>query len=487
MPIIDYMDELDLHSDPFTSEQDELWPGLVQLGQLLVHELEFSQSLAYLSGCAGEGKTVLAQWACRQLGASHEALFLDAQKGEGALQIAHKLNDWLLLPPPTGGEPVEWFAGAAQVINGEGLGIVFIVIDNIDRIPAKQTIDWLLALDRLQVFQTGRLKVLLLGRVPACDVIPENLTCTTFTAALPKPDAAELTAWLNQRFLHAGADELVFDLKVGEHIWQVADGSFARALELARREIMENGAAINQVKPKARHSLPVVHIVAVAALIASLSVIYLYSSDDGPEESLVTSRLELPRSAQLEKPSNNTSQAEHSSSSTAFQAPDRVIDRELDLGAGHEFDESLEPKGIVADQALEEGGHSEAASPQSITSEPNVPVEEQFFSVRPEWIEYSDDELELLSWIASDFTYQVLGVSSLRSAKRYVEEQSNSDILRIYNTRRKGKAWFVVVAGRFATKPEAQAAKDTSLNSTQLAAGPWLRPLTDIQREISKD
>jgi len=97
---------------------------------------------------------------------------------------------------------------------------------------------------------------------------------------------------------------------------------------------------------------------------------------------------------------------------------------------------------------------------------------------------FSVDEQTLLSWKETDYTLQLLGVSTERAAVGYILAQPNRDELLMFRTLRQGKDWFVVVAGRFSDSASAKAAIENL--PTHQAKDVWVRSLGGIQADIRK-
>ncbi len=91
----------------------------------------------------------------------------------------------------------------------------------------------------------------------------------------------------------------------------------------------------------------------------------------------------------------------------------------------------------------------------------------------------------LLAVQSNQYVLQLLGVRKEKSAKAFMQRfasQLNSDKLSLYETKFKGKPWFVVVYGPFNTK---QLAGVEAVNLGQaLKSRPWIRPISKIQEDI---
>jgi DamX protein len=96
------------------------------------------------------------------------------------------------------------------------------------------------------------------------------------------------------------------------------------------------------------------------------------------------------------------------------------------------------------------------------------------------------DEQFLLGVNGQHFALQILAAESRAAVQKYVQAQSNRQQLRIYETRREGKPWFVVVLGDYATREMAQKAI-AGLPDTQRKAGAWPKSYASIQAEIKAD
>ena len=95
----------------------------------------------------------------------------------------------------------------------------------------------------------------------------------------------------------------------------------------------------------------------------------------------------------------------------------------------------------------------------------------------------SAQEQKILSWSASSYTIQLLGVSNQKAAQDYIAQQSNKAQLLLFKSKRLGKDWYVVIVGNYASIAQARSAIE-DLPGVQRKAGPWPRQLGAIQQEI---
>lgn len=94
-------------------------------------------------------------------------------------------------------------------------------------------------------------------------------------------------------------------------------------------------------------------------------------------------------------------------------------------------------------------------------------------------------EQKLMNYSASSFTIQVLGSHSEANVQKFVAGESIADTHGYYETRHLDKPWFVVVAGNYNDRASANAAISRMPKSVQ-DSKPWIRPLSEVQRDITK-
>jgi DamX protein len=96
---------------------------------------------------------------------------------------------------------------------------------------------------------------------------------------------------------------------------------------------------------------------------------------------------------------------------------------------------------------------------------------------------FSDQEKAILSWSGVDYTLQLVGLSSEKSARDFIASQPNKKDLLLFKSKRQGKDWFVVVTGRYPSSAKARQAAQL-LPDEQRKASPWPREVKIIQGEI---
>jgi hypothetical protein len=93
----------------------------------------------------------------------------------------------------------------------------------------------------------------------------------------------------------------------------------------------------------------------------------------------------------------------------------------------------------------------------------------------------------LLAQASSDYTIQIMGVQNEQTLLSFVDEHvlpAHREIA-YYQTRYKGKKWYPLLYGVYATKKEAYAAvKELPADIQQ--ASPWVRKMSSVQNNIRK-
>ncbi len=123
----------------------------------------------------------------------------------------------------------------------------------------------------------------------------------------------------------------------------------------------------------------------------------------------------------------------------------------------------------------------------SVANKPSLKVKgEDTVTEKPKLLGgFSEQEKTILGWDSSEFTLQIVGLSSEKSAHEFVAAQANKKDLLLFRSTRQGKDWFVVVFGHFASAAKARQAAQL-LPDAQKKATPWPREIRVIQGEIKQ-
>jgi DamX protein len=515
----DYRQHYGLSEDPFST--DPSFPlftggGRRQVLDQLLHLCQFSNNLLVITGELGVGKTRIAHALADSLEEQDQLCFLALSPGQTLEQllvaIAESFN--IQIPSPVSVEnllaEIENFIGDNRGDEEtEVEGLILIIIDNAEHLDS-QSIAVLASLIENKS-QSNPVHIVLVGE-PRLVSRLNNLESETLQISdfhLPAFGLSETVDYLNFRMEMADylGPEIFTDAAV-DPWWRQAHGQLNIVHEYAQDKLLQS--MIPKDEPR-RSNLPVFHIVAISAVIAVAGVFYLYLDDKEPEKSLTTQAVSSVPVI--------TSQASATSvaASTALantQTPVQPILQSLP--------DTTEPVAQVSNEALTNNPVAVAVTDvktseikiNEVTNQVpanQVPVAEVSSSTPEETVKnnppaasvqnvshltepkpaksaelsgnYTAHENKILAWSPNQFTIQLLGVSSLKSAQEFVSSQSNKSELLIFKTKRSGKDWFVVVTGHYASNAQARAAIN-SLPAQQRDAGPWPRQIQIIQNEI---
>ncbi len=549
--LADYRQRYGLAEDPFSN--DYSFPlftggGRRQVLDQLLHLAQFSNSLLVVLGEYGVGKTRIAHAFMDSLSESDLVCYVNVQSGQTLEQLFLAVIEAFGLPfqdVPSAEKLLsclESFIEEQPDADTDGLAVV--VLDNA-HLLGDQTISVIASL--LQSFpQQNRFHVVMIGEPVLMQrlerLCPEQLLVNDFY--LPAFNLAESVDYLNFRM--EMADYLgpeIFSDSLVDSWWRQAQGQLSVLHELAQERLLES------VMPKpsmVRRSLPVVHIIAIAALISVVGLSLLYMGDDEPAvkpavpvaktpaTQQTSSRQTSAMSQTLPSPATTTpvagvqtaspqsasaSSLELASTDTPVQPLLQSLPEQPTISApttavAVTVDEDLPKEEIVPlaqlptspqktiNSASEKPQTSQASSVAKttaavVTAEDSKPVYKELVNTEPvpkpspkpavteKVISTSaiGQDRQILNWRPSEYTIQLLGVSNYKAALDYVAAQANKKELLIFKSKRQGKDWFVVITGRFATNAQARQAI-AQLPSAQRDAGPWPRDIKTIQQEI---
>lgn len=282
--------------------------------------------------------------------------------------------------------------------------------------------------------------------------------------------------------------------------WRQSQGSLPRLHRYAREYLFH--ASVQPESFVTRKSFPVVHVLAVAALVSLAATIWLYREDEPDDSPFVD--IGLPPGIQepplVDAPVNShppqTRSSEETEPFSGDQASSSLTQAQLPIANLETTEQIKEYESEVRARGMQVTASSRpSVQATAIVNKPLVEVAEVSdvpaapaatpAPVAGRTRSLSVDEQTLLSWNQTDYTLQLLGVSTEKAALDYILAQPNRDDLLMFKTVRQGKSWFVVVAGRFDSSASARAAIG-SLPAHQSEAGAWARGLGGIQADIQK-
>lgn len=463
MSISNYIDSLGLSSDPFKAKSNSLWSGLEEFAHRIQHTVEFSAHFVVIYGGRGTGKSELALYLYRRLADSNSPLLYSARADGTFLGVLSSFHDHLALPALPSQNTDGLSLQVEESLKLSSSETVVVLVDDANFLSC-ESIYFLASLAC-----RGNIGLILFSEANLNDLCPASLFSSAEVFELPEPALEDIIEALHCRLRGVGySGQGILGDAEAEQLWRASDGSIQKFLENAEKwlqaKYVESPERSLPLKVNS-HGLPVIHIIAISALLATLGVTCLYSGENaGVQEG-------GDLSVQPKEPSHESSVSVEILASSS-QAP---------------ASSSL----AVTSPAHSDVGSGEASSFASSSLRihtqdvvPEVELEAQAAAVRPKASVWTEDELEVMSWPPDEYTIQVLGVASYESADRFILAQSNASLLKLVRSKRQGKQWFIVLAGRYQSLAEARN-RLGSLPQSQAKAGAWPRTVSEVQELIS--
>ncbi|WP_331346249.1 SPOR domain-containing protein [Cellvibrio sp. UBA7661] len=525
----DYRQRYGLSEDPFS--HDYSFPlftgaGRRQLLDQLLHLCQFSNSVMVVLGEFGVGKTRIAHAFMDSLSDQDEICFISLRSGQGLEQILLSIVQafGLRTNNPLSIEnlltEIEAFIAQEAVSEDDGLAVV--VLDNAHLLD-DQSISVITSL--LHNFpQQNRLHLALFGEPQLIARLerlsPENLLVNDFN--LPPLGLSETVDYLNFRM--EMADYLgpeIFTESIVEPWWRQMHGQLNVLHELAQDRLLQS---VTSTQSASKRPLPIVHIIALSMLIAVVGVVFLYMGDDDVAPAVVTTNPGVQPVATTSS-AGNQDVRNLSSTETPVQplmqslpqptqpnqqaaanaiAPDSLPREEVvplaQLPTSPKKAEAMPssaaaaiassqapvvehaPASVPLPEPMKVAGETQPAKPVEKVVVPE-PVKQKTTTVVSTAPAGSAQERNILTWSPNEFTIQLLGVSSKKAALDFIAAQPNKKDLLVFQSKRQGRDWFVVITGRYANSAQARQAI-ARLPAVQRDAGPWPRDVRTIQNEI---
>lgn len=534
--IADYKERYGLSMDPFVDDPHfPFYTGAQRRAVLdqVLHLCQFSKNLLVITGDYGVGKTRMAQALIDSLDDADDICFLESQ-------VTSDLDSLLR-------DAAEQFSISANQLpdfyrrSSDEQGLVVMIVDNAHHLDDQVIADFVA---QLKDEDAERLHIVLLAeshlmpRLERIDV--DGVTLSDFH--LEKFQLHEAVDYLNFRM--EMADYLgpeIFTEATVEPWWREAQGQVLFLHEQAHERLLQASVATNQKReyklPKP--SIPMPHLIAASGLLTILILGYFYFGADSSNKKTVVQaattsaaaqasvQSSLAMSSQLATPAPVVQSTDGSDeqtvsipvpvqsspvSSVAATAPASsvpVATQNQTAAAAPAVKERVVPlieasaeatKPVVASSkaALATKSAVAVSSKAAAASIKDTPPAKELTTVKPvakavaDSIEkpavksatgLSDQERTIMSWPDSEYTLQLVGVSSEKAATEFIAAQPNKKDLMLFRSKRAGKDWFVIVTGRFSTTAKARAALQ-DLPDAQKKAAPWPRDLKAIHNDI---
>jgi len=215
---------------------------------------------------------------------------------------------------------------------------------------------------------------------------------------------------------------------------------------------------------------------ALPAAVAAVSVASVEVSSAAPVQSAPAPSSQVVKESIIPLVKTNSAPASEPSTKVTNVVPPKEVKEVKEVKKAEVVPEKVVAKKIDMPAPAPVANKSAAEAPAPV---PTVPATKSVSNTAG----YSDQEKTLLSWNESEFTLQLVGLSSEKAARDFVAEQPNKKDLLMFKSVRQGKDWFVVVTGHYPSSAKAHQAAE-SLPEPQKKATPWSRDLKTIQKEI---
>ncbi|RYY76684.1 MAG: hypothetical protein EOO52_04045 [Gammaproteobacteria bacterium] len=392
-------------------------------------------------------------------------------------------------------------------------GLVVLIIDNAHHLTDEVVAD---LINFLEASLESRLHLVMFAEPHLLDrlngVDAPDIVLTDFS--LEKFSLADSVDYLNFRMEMSDylGPEIFVEAKV-EPWWRQSQGQLLALHDYAHEKLLEAVSESHNTQSHKPTTL-VPHIVAVSVLLGGSLLAYLYvgngSSEQPPVQvsepvpvgvQQISSAPSLQSSPQIssivsseivaapvvEKISDQTNSVANFSANASSVAQEKAQAQEVKQSlvplaqTGSEYQSTQQPTKSNFSSVTKQVKSKTASSRDSIVAKNKV--EKNVDSPSNLSANFTAQERTILSWDESEFTLQIVGLSSERSALEFIAAQSNKKDLLLFRSIRQGKDWYVVVKGHY---PNAGAARlaAKSLPESQQKATPWPRDLKTIHNEI---
>ena len=521
-------DNLSMEWDPFSDEQIEglffSGGGRGEMLEQLQHLLRYGSSLTVLAGESGVGKGFLVDKLLRQLDPDlFDIADITADVMMSFEQILHLLDEpWRSLRPFTLENFQEMVPAVATAADDESKTLLCILRDaeQLDSevlnqlqillgVSAGLPVKCLLVAAVAEVENAAALHGLI-GAMPDSHVL--------YLDPLSREQVEE---YLQYRMHTAGLGQVSFSAQQVERIFNASLGNIAEANESAREILLEALPAPKPKSPRARPALPVMHIVALVVLLAAILVFWQMgdSGKHGDHERTVVldgaAKPAAPVSAVKPATSPFAQVAQVNQQVVAPEsnnpAPGAAASEQAGVAVNPSASPAAAAKPEVAPASVtaeeSQSGVVTSAAPEAkvqVATQSGSPSKETVVSaVSPKPVPVvsvspkpapkpspkpvvGDPRIAWLKTLPPDhYMLQMMGAEEKSTVDRFLAQYPSLQKVVFYRTLRKGKHWYIVVQGNYASYDAAKAGigkLPTSLRREK----PWARKVSAIQQELSE-
>ncbi len=448
---------------------------------ILLHMVNFGDTLLLVTGAHGSGKTTLALELVRQSGQAENCLYILADLMFGVPSLLRRIGDMSQLSLPTQtADAIEILKHNAALRVDDARKLI-VIIDNADQID----VDTLNEIAQLSELFGRGIRFVLLGVTGFEKHIRLDAERTGTLSLLPL-GASSAQALLQRKFspnapLPLAQEDLA-------HIYDKAQGLPGALILLAGDYVMTvdetrtPSSKKTPAKPAAKaQKFPLTHVLALAFVALALLFSYLYnpskSEDTAANNELTSEPIDVLNSIPL--PENN---AQTQAESIPVPAPDYNYSQtepasSLNTEPAPSLEFNEEPAAPVAIAPT-----PEVRTPAPVVAEPKVEPKTEPKAASAQNTASSDKQK--LKAVPSGFVVQVFASYELASAQSFIKQYSSiKPALYWYETRHNNKPWYVVVAGVYKDRHSAQQAVERWPAALRKQS-PWIRDIKAVQEAL---
>jgi DamX protein len=504
----DYRQRYGLSSDPFADDPHfPFYTGGLrrQLLDQLLHLCQFSHNLLVVFGEYGVGKTRMAQALIDSLDDADNICFLEGQINSRYDLLFENILEQFELPN------AQAFQAFAQR-HSEDDSLVVIIVDN-----AHHLTDAVLA-ELILLMRAGPETRVHLVLFAEPHLLPR-------LESIRVPEVGMNDFYLERFSLEEAVDYLNFRMEMADYLgpeifteakveawWRQYRGQLLTLHGFAQNQLLASVSSQHRGDTNSGLSLsgmplpriPLAHVIGASVLFGALLMGFIYW--DGatkpepsalkelankkpepvlPERQVVKELTTSVPVAVAKAPNDVTSKTSDELALAPAPVP-AVVPTSVSTSPADIKDTKLStPKAvtIVKQRTLPTIQADSVVADQSVKNAVKIAVDNKDTADTKANSKHTEQEKTILSWPESDFTVQLVGLSSQDAARHFVDEQSNKKDLLVFRTSRQGRAWYVVVTGHFSTSAKARDALPF-LPELQRKANPWPRDVKTIQNEI---
>lgn len=481
-----YVQRLDLGEDPFAVdfESDYFYAGGMrrQLLDQLVHFSRFGGQTVLLVGATGSGTSTLLDQAYELIEDAMDCCFINAEESTSPEQLLESLNEQLNFQLPSPISQVDFLAAlrSGLIIDGEPEPIM-------------------LAVDQAHYLSIDAYKLL----HQMVDLGEGNI-CLLIAGEYQVEQLAKLASF-NDEHIKLVELEPLTETETGDYILGLLRSvGYAGDLPLSNDQLAVlyersggNLFEVNQLVPSLldvkaiatpstfRFGIPIAHVAAIGILAGALIVSWLYQGRDDQPVEVATSqqpvsveRVEPPSIALIKEahvvPEPEQQESVASVEPTNVPSIEEVNTESIDYSAPAKVEP--EPEKVISALSVPPVPPAPAvpakkAKPKpAAETKPIIPVREQ----------------RLLAYPETNYVLQLIGSVDEARAREFVKRYINRMPVTYFETRLKGKPWFVVVTGPYNEKPAALAGIKVLPQELQKQR-PWARSIAGVQKDIREN